>query len=166
MAVMPQFFVGRKLNAFTVTPQTVAGDGTLADGTSASLAGLWDTLEISMAPETEEISAADASNTHNVLLKNNYTCRITTLLRSAAGTGLVNPLASILSNTANEVFKIVVTRKSDLTAGAGTAVWTFYGLKTGYDETLNKGRSTGVASFAMIDPGTTNPTYPTPGTQP
>lgn len=166
MVAQPQWFTGKKLTAFTVTPQTVAGDGTLADGTSSSLAGLWDTLEISMAPETEEISAADASNTHNVLLKNNYTCRITTLLRAATTTGLVNPMASILSSTSNEVFKIVATRKSDLTAGAGTAVWTFYGLKTGYDETLNKGRSTGVASFAMIDPGTTNPTYPSPGTQP
>lgn len=152
---IPQWVTGRSWPTFTVTPQTVAGDGTPADGTSASMAGLWDTFELRYDPETEEISAADAGNQNQVKLKNGWTASITTILRKGALTGLVNPLPSILADDTKEVYKIVVGRTSNLTAGAGTATWTGKFLKTGYVETGGKGRGTGVGTFSLVDDGTT-----------
>lgn len=152
MAVIPQWLTGRGVTAFNIIPQTVAAaDGTLSAGTSRSLVGMWDSIEISYQPETEEISAADSARTNTVKLKDSWTFRCTQILRKAIGTGPVNPLASMVG--ANDIFSVTFTRTSNVTAGAGTASWTAPFLCTGYTESIAKGRSTGTATFALVDDG-------------
>lgn len=155
MALIPQWVTGRSVSVFSITPQVVAADGTLSDGTVASLVGLWETIGLESNPETEEISAADAARQSTVILKENYSITATLILRKGVASGAVNPLRSAI--VASDVFKIILTHVSNVGATPGTATWTFYGVRGPYRENFAKGKTAVDVTWTMADPGATNP---------
>lgn len=147
MSAVPVWLRGRDLAGGTLAIYSVAvaANGTITDGASASLLGHWEEIRIEGDTEKEEISSSDATRQHNEILKNMTKVTITEILKRNG----TNILAAW--SIANDVGKFVVAR--------GAQSWTFYGARGSYNETLNKGKSTGVLTLEMIDPGAVNPAY-------
>lgn len=147
MAVVPRWVIGRRVTGLSIIPQTEGADGTLSAGTTASLTGKLDSVRISSNPETAEISAMDAARQSNTILKEATTITVTEILQ-ATGASTDNALATFA--TAYDVGQFTLIR-------AGKT-WTFYGRRGEYNESIDKGRATGVLTLSMIDPTASNPT--------
>lgn len=145
MPSVPTWLTGRHVTTCSITPQTVAANGTLTAGTSSSLVGTLDEITLDSTPELEEISPMDTLFQNNVILKNATRITLTQILKSN-GTNLLTAAAN-----AADVFAVVITR--------GGQTWTFYGTRGAYSEGLRRGRSTCSLTLEMIDITTANPTY-------
>jgi len=139
---IPQWVIGKKVTAFSLTPQTVGTGGALTDGTAASLVGLWDEVDVELETETEEISAADALRHNTVILKDLWRIRMVEILSTTTGN---NKLAGAWTGATNEIFKMILTR--------GPNTWTLYVARTGYTENVRKGRTVGIFTGAIVDAG-------------
>lgn len=145
MPSVPTWLTGKHVSSCSITPQSVASDGTLSDGTLASLTGTLDEITLESSPELEEISPMDTTRNNNVLIKDSFRVTLVQILKS----GSANILAAAV--TGSSVFKIIITR--------GIHTWTFYGQRSAYTESIRRGRSTASATFEMVDPGQANPAY-------
>lgn len=148
MPNLPLWLVGRDVTGTTLTPQTVAPTtGVLTDTTPvATLFGHVDSVAIRSRKTTEEISPMDTVRENMVPIKVGTSIEVSEILKKS-GTNL---LATAYYGSA-DYFKVALTR--------GGQVFTFYGLFSSYEESLNRGKSTGTAVFDMVDPAAANPTY-------
>lgn len=147
MVSIPVWLVGKHVTAVTLTPQSVASDGTITDTTPvATMVGHVDEVTISMRSENEEISPMNTTRLNHVQLKVGTTITIHEILKSNG----TNYLATAATG-ATAVFKVLVTR-----GGQG---FTFYGLLESYEEGLRRGKSTGSMTLAMLDISAANPAY-------
>lgn len=136
---IPNWITGRTVTAFTLTPQTVTSAGVPSDTTPvATMAGIWDEVDIELETETEEISAADGLVQNMVLLKDLWRIRLVQILKA----GAANPLATAWGTG---IHKLMLTR--------GTSTWTLYVVRTGYTENIRKGKSVGIFTAACVDNG-------------
>jgi hypothetical protein len=127
---VPQWVVGRTVTAFTLTP---------ASGTAQTLAGCWDEVDVDCETETEEISAADSILQNTVILKDIWRIRCVQILKM----GTTNPLAEIWNTTDLLTMNLV----------HGGNTWTLQVARTGYTENIRKGKSVGIFTGAIVDPG-------------
>jgi len=153
--------VGRHATVINFIGQAVAADGTLTTGTAVgginatqSVLTKWDEIDIDSDPESEEISSADATRQHTVILKEAFRVRVQTILRKArvvgeASTAAVNPLAFLFGNF--DYFLAVVTSGGETFQG--------YVCRGRFSRQHRKGRQIDVGSFEPADPNTANPVY-------
>ena len=139
MAAIPEWLRGRNVTVFSLVPQTDAANGTLTPGTSTSLTGVWEEIDIEVEVETEEISPADANRQNHMIIKDNYRFRCTGILKRSSA----NQPAAILA--ANDIFQMNCTR--------GGQVWSGYFVRGRYSESLRKGRSTWSVELLFTDTG-------------
>jgi hypothetical protein len=141
MPGVPPYMRGRDVTAFTLVPQTVAADGTFTAGTSKSLAGTWEEVDIDIEPITEEISSADAVRSNNMILKEQIRIRCTQILKRSGATA--NELAALMASA--DYFLLTLTR--------GPNTWAVYVLRAGYSESIRAGKSVATATFIAVDTG-------------
>ena len=139
MAAIPEWLRGRNVTVFSLVPQTDAANGTLTPGTSTSLTGVWEEIDIEVEVETEEISPADATRQNHMVIKDNYRFRCTGILKRSSA----NQPAAILA--ANDIFQMNCTR--------GGQAWSGYFVRGRYSESLRKGRSTWSVELLFTDTG-------------
>lgn len=149
MAKIPVWALGRHVTAFTLTPQTVASDGTLADATpSYTLYGHLQDVEIETSVTFENISAMDRPFENNVPVEVATIYRCTELEKNSATPSY---LAEAMYVAPSGIFKITLTR--------GGKTWTGYGIIANYRMNATKPRVTGTFEIRMIDVGAANPVY-------
>lgn len=148
MAVIPLWLTGPGGPlTVVITPQTVTA-GTLADTTPVqTITADLDTngINIETSPVLENIATMNRQFSNNVIIENSTRITFREILKSAG----TNKLA--LTTSAFDYFKCAVTR--------GAQVWTFWGVRGAYNESLNKGKSTGDFTVEMVDTASANPTY-------
>lgn len=147
MAQVPVWCLGRHVTVCSITPQSVASDGTLSDGSASSLVGSIDSVSLTSQPETEEVSAMTTTRANNVIIKNATSVTLVEILKSSG----TNILAAAVTGANGDYFKVILTR--------GAQTWTFYGLRGAYSEDLQRGKSTASLTLEMVDPNAANPTY-------
>ena len=151
MAQVQLWQLGRGQTAFTIVGQTVDANGLLADAAGAgsqTLLGMWDELDVENEPETEEISAADASRQHTVILKEAYRARFVQILRKAKATGeganvRTNPVLYLVNNY--DILKMTLTNGAD--------TWTGYVVRGPHQAFYRKGKSTAILQGLACDAG-------------
>jgi hypothetical protein len=156
MAVIPIPALGKQVTAYSVTGQTVGADGTLTDATTTGVQpvlGTWEEIDITMEPETEEISASDASRQHTVVLKEAMRLRATEILQKQkpAGAG-ANDKAQAWQwiASAYDVLKMTLTQGGD--------TYVMYFVRGSYERQTRKGKQLGTFTGMPCDPGAVNPT--------
>ena len=140
MPDIPNWLIGKHVTAFTITPQTVGTAGALSDGTSQSLVGQLDEIQYSYNAQAEEINALDSTRENNVIITKGNGLRLTEILKKIG----TNVLAS--ASNISDVQKVIFTRGAQST--------TLYGLVTGYNETIRRGKSVADVILSPIDAGT------------
>src|SRR4051812_13438108 len=90
MSTIPIFFQAKQITTFAVTPQSIAADGTLSDGTAFSLKtlGIFDSLQMQFSHGLTEISSADANIENYQPVKDSFSGTLSALDVN----GKVNPL--------------------------------------------------------------------------
>jgi len=146
MTALPVWLRGQNVTVCAITPQTVASDGTLSAGSTSSLVGTIDTISIRSTIEAEEISPMTTTRTNMVPIKVGTTIVLTEILKSSG----TNILAGVGYGATSYAY-FALTR--------GAQSFGFYGLITDYSEEISKGKSTGVMTLEMVDPGSANPVY-------
>lgn len=145
MAAIPVWAVGQNC-AFTITPQTVAANGTLSDnGSAVTLTGHLSEASIESTVDLVELSPMDATRRNMVPTTVGTRVDLTELVKKN-GTNL-------LANQAytSSYFKVVITR--------GAQAFTFYGTLASYGENYSRERVPGRFALDMVDPGVSNPAY-------
>jgi hypothetical protein len=145
MTAIPTWLRGNHTSVCSITPQSVASDGTLSDGATSSLVGSIDGISINTTAELEEISPMTTTRHNNVIIKSGTSLSLTEILKSN-GTNILAAASSVA-----DVFRVNITR--------GPQSWAFYGVRSTYTEDLQKGKSVGVLTLEMVDINSANPTY-------
>ncbi len=142
-AITPWLTTGNGPFAVTLTPQTVAADGTLSDGTLVTLTGTVDDIEFNNDPTNENIKPMSTLRANYVNTSDDPSWTLVEILKSNG----VNLLPA--ANYASDVFKLVVTR--------GAQVATYYGRRGPYGERIQNGKSTARLTLQPVDIGSANP---------
>lgn len=146
MAAIPVWLTaGNGPFSVALTPQTIASDGTLSDGSSATLTGVLDDIEFSNNPVLENIRPMSSRRANHVSIEENPTLTLVEIMK-ATGT---NILAA--QNFASDVFKVVFTR--------GAQAYTYYGRRGAYNERVVNGKSTARLTLEAVDIAAANPGY-------
>jgi hypothetical protein len=138
---VPQYLLGRHLTAITLTPQTVAANGTLSDGTGIVLTAVIDSLALSLQANTEEISALNSGRQNNVTLDDGASLQLS-IIRVNNGNDPAPLRTAVL---ASDVFKVAYTEGS----GASARVVTGYYRRSNYDDGF-QGKGKQIATLALI----------------
>ncbi len=128
-----------------LTPQTVATDGTLSDGTTVALTGVLDDIQFNANPQLEDIRPMSSVRSNMVRIAENNSMTLVEVLKSS-GTNILAAQAA-----ASDVFKVVLTR--------GAQAYTFYGRRGTFSDHPVNGKSTASLTLEMVDPGAANPSY-------
>jgi len=142
-ALPPWLTTGNGPFACTLTPQTVASDGTLSDGTLVTLTGTLDDIEFNNNPERENIKPMSTKRPNYVPISDDPSWTLVEILKSNG----VNLLRN--ANYNSDYFKLVVT--------SGAQAATFYGLRGPYTEQIRNGKSTARLRLLPVDIGGPNP---------
>ncbi len=144
MVAIPLWLKGANVGC-VMTPQNVDTAGTLTDTTPvATLTGTLERVSWRSLPKKQEISHMGAAREHDVILKERTEFTLSEILKPTA-----NLIEAAFASAA--VFKLVMTRGT-------TRSFTFYGVRGDYEEGLEEGKSLGVGTLTMVDPGQANPT--------
>ena len=151
MAKIPTWLLGRHITTITLTPLTVAADGTLTPGTAASLSGYIDGVELTGQKTTENIQSIDNIRANYVVTEIETSVTLTEILKTNDTSGTPT---NILASAYYSAFDLAL-----VTLARGGRSYTFYSLMSSYAENINKGKSTGKMDCKMVDPGVANPAY-------
>lgn len=144
MAQIPAWLV-REFSA-TITPLAAASDGTLTPGSTASLVGQLDSMEVTGNKETENISPMDSYPKNYVPVEIETTFVVTEILKRNG----INILAAAYYGP-DDYAEFVCAR--------GGQTYDFIGLMNNYTEPLKKGKNTGQLTIQMVAIASGNPTY-------
>jgi hypothetical protein len=145
MAAIPIWWTsGNGPFTVSITPQTIASDGTLSDGTLVALTGSIDDVEFGNDPTNENIKPMSTRRANFVGIEESPRVTLVEILKSSG----VNILSA--ANYTSDVFKVIIVR--------GAQTITYYGRRAAYSERMMNGKSTSRLSFDPVDIGTANPT--------
>ena len=142
MPSIPQFLLGRHLTSVVITPQTVAANGALSDGTAKTMTTVVDSIQKSISPVHEEINAVNSTRANNVLTHDDGS--LTLSIIEVNNGGDPDPLEAIVMT--NDVFKVVFTKG---TATGSTVTWTDY-FTRGQCSFGISGRGKQIASLELV----------------
>ncbi len=152
---VPRYLLGRHLTAVTFTPQTVAANGTLSDGTPITLTAVMDSLGLSLQANTEEISAVNSARQNNVGLDDGASLSLS-IIRVNNGTDPA-PLRTAVGT--NDIFKVAYTEGT----GTSAKVVTGYYQRSSYEDGIQgKGKQIATLSLIPVDAGASTFAITTP----
>jgi hypothetical protein len=152
---VPRYLLGRHLTAVTLTPQTVAADGTLSNGTPVTLTAVVDSLQDDLNANTEEISAVNSTRQNNVVLDDGASLQLA-VIRVNNGTDPA-PLRTAFGLT--DVFKVAYTEGTGSSAKVITGYYTRSSVSGGFQ---GKGKQIGTFAFIPVDAGSNTYTVANP----
>lgn len=159
MTAVPTWLRGRDVGSIVLTGQTIAADGTLADGTSPAaqtITGALRAFRLNGNPETSDASPITATVVNNIIEAENNTFEFDILLN---GSGVINALATLAMSY--DVIKAVVTRKrSGATTTPTSGSWTFFGTRGPFGEAVeSRGANQATLTLLQADISSSNPVY-------
>jgi hypothetical protein len=152
---VPRYLLGRHLTAVTLTPQTVAADGALSNGTPLTLTTVIESLQDELNANTEEISAVNSTRQNNVVLDDGAS--LTLVVISVNNGNDPEPLRTAFG--ASDVFKVSYTRGTGSSARVTTGYYTRSSLSGGFQ---GKGKQIGTFTFLPADAGSNTYTHAAP----
>jgi len=129
MSSIPTRLVGTAVTAISITPLTVASDGTLTAGTAASLTGHLDEINLEQANDLENIVPMDVRENNEVITGSSTLLTLVEILAHSGG--------NILAATANAYDYVQASFARGGKAYTGTFV-----VKA-YAEGIRRGKSVG-----------------------
>lgn len=142
MPSIPQFLLGRDLTSVVITPQTVAANGALSDGTAKTVTTVVDSIQASINPVHEEINPVNSTLANNVITHDDSSLTLS-IIEVNNGSD-PNPLEAIVLT--NDVFKVVFTKG---TATGSTVTWTGYFTRGSCNFGIS-GRGKQIASLELL----------------
>lgn len=131
---IPTWLVGTAVTAISITPLTVASDGTLTAGSAASLTGHLDEISLEQSNDLETIVPLDVRQNNEVITGSGTQLTLIEILASSGG----NILAAV-SNTYDYVL-------ASFARGGKSYTGTF--VVKGYGEGIRRGKSVGTLRLA------------------
>jgi hypothetical protein len=162
VASSKQLMAGRHLTSMVLTLLSVNSDGTLSNGSAATLAdrstfvGWVENVEFDTEYEIEDGTVLGAVAANDIPGVVRHTMTITEPLRYV-NTG--NLLASAFYNTVANGDGTTGTPYAKVTITRGQRTFTFYVLMRSYREQYGKTKCLGVLSCTMMNPEQANPSY-------
>lgn len=147
---LPNWLLGRNVTTVTVSPATVAGDGTFSVGAGVSFTGFIDGIEVNAQNTTENIQSIDQRRANYVITESETSVTLTEILKGNDSSATPKNLLAQIAFNGNDIQQFSMNR--------GGRVFTFLGVVSTYAENINKGKSTGKMELKMVDPGAANPT--------
>lgn len=123
MPSIPVWLVAKNITAVTVTPQTVAANGSLSDGTPIALAAKLRDIDDELETQTEEINPITSGRLNNVPIADGYRCAIEFLGVNDGN----DPDPMMTAWLASDIFKIAYTIG---TASGSVKVKTIFGCRS------------------------------------
>jgi hypothetical protein len=117
MVTYPQWLLGRHQTAVTITPTVTDTAGNITPGSSQSLVGTLDSIELGNEPQMENISAMDSTQANWVPLEDDTTITVTEIMKQKSGSYPVSFLRIFYIGSREGVFAF--------TAGGETCAFTF-----------------------------------------
>lgn len=149
MAAVNPFLLGRGLSQMTITPQSVAADGTLTDGTAGSLLATFKTFSFTQDNNTEEVSASSSKRQNMIIVDGGTSINFTGLLFSNDSVGSPVNVARAQVQNADYIKAIW---------NSGGIVFRCFGIVDKYEEEVSgKGAVTYSLSLSPVDIGSANP---------
>ena len=154
MAKIPMWLIGRAITTCSLTPCTLGSDGTLTEGTGATLIGRLDEVQVASRNTLENISPMDCRQANNVITESDTTFTLTEIMQNASNASVDNVLS--LMAYGYDYAKVVLARDGK--------TYTFYGVVGDYGETIRKGKCTATLSLHQVAisngiNGTSAPSY-------
>lgn len=148
MAALPKFLLGRHLTAITITPQTQADDGTLADTTPVqTVTGTCRSVELSIDNQLEDIRPVNTTLANNVVVATDSTITVRQLILKTYASTTQMAIAASTPALASIPQKVAFTR--------GGKSWSVVGNIQSYNEGVNsQGANEATMVIRLIDDGT------------
>jgi len=146
MAINPQYQLGRHLISATVTPQVVAANGGLTNGTPINISAVMESTEQSLRPTNEEISPVNSTRDNMVRVSDGHFLNLS-ILKVNGGTD-PTPLRTAIFSA--DIFLVTIVE------GTGTSARTVAGYYTRgeyNDGFQGKGRQIARLAFEPVDAG-------------
>ena len=136
---IPPWLIGSAVTAVSITPLSVASDGTLTAGTSISLTGHLDEITLEQYNHTENIVPLDTRQDNEVIV--------------ASGTAMT--LIEILTRTGGNFLAAVGNSGDYVSAGfaRGGKTWSGTFVVKGYVEMIRRGKCVGTLRLAPCGTG-------------
>ena len=146
MASIPVYQLGKHLTSVVLTPQTVAANGGLSDGTAVTVTTYIDSLSESLNDQTEEISAVNSTRQHLEKLDSGH--EITLSIIKVNNGNDPNPLRTMF--LANSVVKIAYTEG---TGSSAKTITTYARITNVASGTQGKGKQIASMTLGPVDAG-------------
>ena len=146
MAINPQYQLGRHLISCVVTPQTVAANGALTDGTGITISAVMESTDQSLRPTNEEISPINSTRDNMVRVSDGHFLSLS-ILKVNGGTDPAPLRTAIL---AGDIFKVVIVEGTGTSARTTTAYYTRGEYNDGFQ---GKGKQIARLSLEPVDVG-------------
>jgi hypothetical protein len=164
MAQVPPWMLGKHASTLIVTPQAVAADGTLSNGTAATLlastgtlhtdlvhtVGIVDGFRIVGRKKTANISAVHRNRANHVPFSLGYEFEVAEIMRAGANNCL---LAAAFHNSGSSIVK--------LTFGAYRRVWTVYACMLRYSPPASREKNVARLLCRQVNANVAAATYVT-----
>ena len=134
MSSIPTWLVGTAVTAISITPLTVASDGTLTAGSADSLTGHLDEINLEQANDLENIAPMDVRHNNEVITGSGTQLTLVEILASSSG--------NILAGVSNAYDYVSASFSRGGKAYTGTFV------VKGYGEGIRRGKSVGTLRLA------------------
>ena len=147
MASINNYLKGVHLTSVVITPQTVASNGTMTDGTSVTITTTIDSIQETFAAVNEEIAAVNSTRTNPVRVADSASVSIA-IIKVNNGSD-VNPLKTLVMNS--DIFKIAWTEGTVSTKAKTTTIYGTRGtLQSGIQ---GRGKQIATLDFESVDAG-------------
>jgi len=147
MASIKNYLKGAHLTSVVITPQSVAANGTMTDGTPVTVTTTIDSIQETFAAVNEEIAAVNSTRTNPVRVADSVGLSIA-IIKVNNGSD-VNPLKTLVLNY--DIFKVAWT-EGTVTSFAKTT--TIYGTRGTLQSGIQgRGKQIATLDFESVDAG-------------
>lgn len=141
--VIPPWLLGIHLTACSITPQSVASDGTLTAGTTNSVIAVINAVRFRQRPTKDNITPVNTRRANNIIIEDNSSIEVECILKANAANALLTLSATY------DVFAVSFTR--------GTETITLYGTRGDLDDGVtSKGKNLITLVVDQIEIGSAN----------
>jgi len=147
MASIKNFLKGAHLTSVIITPQTVAANGTMTDGTPVTVTTTMESISETFSAVNEEIAAVNSTRTNPVRVADSISVSIA-VIKVNNGTD-VNPLKTLIMSY--DIFKVAWTEG---TVSSFAKTTTIYGTRGTLSSGIQgRGKQIATLDFESVDAG-------------
>lgn len=146
MASIPVYQLGKHLTSVVLTPQTVAANGALSDGTAVTVTTFMDSLGESLNDQTEEVSAVNSTRQHLEKLDSGHELTLSVIKVNNGNDP--NPLRTMFLS--NSVVKVAYTEG---TGSSATTITVYARITNVASGTQGKGKQIASITLGPVDAG-------------